>query len=186
MTKPIPTTRPKRLYTIGLVAILAGGGIVAGSIWWPRNHPKPMPYKLDYDRLIHLDAEDLAETGIAEAYQALQPELRKYVPDPAKVEESTDDDAPRYSVACRGREFLIYGPGDEEESWGRATFAFFTLVNDQLAHSEYRLYAINGGNDLGGMFLTKAQAQAAREGLPNKGDWPYLPDNLPPYYGQPH
>ncbi len=145
-----------------------------------------MPYKLDYDRLIQLDAEDLAETGIAEAYEQLQPELRKYVPEPAKVEEITDNDAPRYSVKCRGREFLIYAPGDEDESWGRATFAFFTLVNDQLARSEFRLYAISSGNDLGGMFLTPAQALAAREGLPNKSDWPYLPDNVPPSYGEPH
>ena len=179
-----PAPRLRRLYAIALAAILVVAGVAAGSIWWPRKHA--MPYKLDYDRLIQLDAEDLAETGIAEAYQEFLPELRKYVPEPAKVEELSDHDAPRYSVKCRGREFLIYGPGDEDESWGRATFAFFTLVNDQLAHSEYRLYAINGGNDLGGMFLTPAQALAAREGLPNKGDWPYLPDNVPPYYGEPH
>lgn len=36
-----------------------------------------------------------------------------------------------------------------------------------------RLFSpINGGNDLGGMFLTEVQARAAREGLSNKGDWP--------------
>jgi len=179
-----PTPRRRRQYAIVLSAILAVAGVAAGWVWWPRN--QPVPEKLDYDRLIPLDAEDLAETGIAEAYQALQPELRKYVPEPATVEESTDDDAPRYSVKCRGREFLIYGPNDEKESWGRATFAFFTLVNDQMAHSEYRLYAINGGNDLGGMFLTEAQAQHARQALPRKEDWPYLPDDLPPFYGQPH
>jgi len=179
-----PAPRSRRLYAIALAAILVVAGVVAGSIWWPRKHA--MPYKLDYDRSINLDAEDLAETGIAEAYEKLLPELRKYVPEPAKVEESTDNDAPRYSVKCRGREFMIYGPDDEEESWGRAAFAFFTLVNDQLAHSEVRLYAINGGNDLEGMFLTPAQALAAREALPNRNDWPYLPDNVPPYYGQHH
>jgi len=178
------TPRHRRQFAIVLAAIIVVAGIAAGSIWKARKHH--MPYTLDYDRLIQLDAEDLAETGIAEAYQALLPELRKYVPEPAKLEELTDNDAPRYAVKCRGREFLIYGPDDEDESWGRATFAFFTLVNDQLAHSEYRLYAISGGNDLGGMFLTPAQALAAREGLPNKGDWPYLPDNVPPYYGEPH
>ena len=30
-----------------------------------------MPFTLDYDRWIHLDAEDLAETGISEAYERL-------------------------------------------------------------------------------------------------------------------
>jgi hypothetical protein len=179
-----PTTRPRRQYAILLFAMLGVAGIVAASIWRARNHPKP--YTLDYSRFIHLDAEDLAEGGIVVTYRTLQPELRKYVPEPAKVEESTDDTAVRYSVTWRGREFVIYGPGDDRESWGRATFAFFTIVNDQLAQTKYRFYAINGGNDLGGMFLTEAQAEAAREGLSNKSDWPYLPDNRPPFYGQPH
>jgi hypothetical protein len=55
-----------------------------------------------------------------------------------------------------------------------------------LANSEYRFYAINGGNDLGGMFLMPAQAQAAQKALPNKRDWPYLPEDVPPWYGQYH
>ena len=36
-------------------------------------------FTLDYDQWIILDAEDLAETGIAEAYEGLLPVLRKYV-----------------------------------------------------------------------------------------------------------
>jgi hypothetical protein len=43
---------------------------------------------LDYDQLILLDAEDLAEAGILKAYESLLPELRKYVPRPAEVERS--------------------------------------------------------------------------------------------------
>lgn len=34
-----------------------------------------MSFDLDYDLWIHLDAENLAETGIAEAYSSLIPEL---------------------------------------------------------------------------------------------------------------
>ena len=148
-----------------------------------------MPFTLDYDQWIHLDAEDLAETGICEAYERLLPELRKYVPQPEPVEEVIDNDTPRYSVRCEGKEYAIHGPELNEagvSSWGRATFAFFHIVNEQLAGSEYRFYAINGGNDLGGMFLTPAQARAAHDTLPNRKDWPYLPTDEPPWYGQYH
>ena len=149
-----------------------------------------MSFDLDYDQWIHLDAEDLAETGIAEAYESLLPQLRLYVDDPASVEELIDNDTPRYSVRCREREFAIYGPelADDsgDNSWGRATYAFFEIVNEQLAVSPYRFYAINGGNDLGGMFLTPEQAKAAQKGLPRQLDWPYLPNDEPPWYGQYH
>ena len=134
-----------------------------------------MSFTLDYDQLIHLDAEDLAETGIGEAYESLLSEYHKYFQQPSPIEESIDSDAPRYSVKCGAKKFVIFEPGPDDgngNSWGRATFAFFTIVNDQLASSEHRFYAINGGNDLGGMFLTQAQAQAAQQTLPNKTDWP--------------
>lgn len=142
-----------------------------------------MPYTLDYSELVHLDAEALAETGIREACERLLPELRKYVARPAPVEEVIDNDTAVYSVWCGGRVYAIYGPGLNERdggSWARATAAFFDLVNEQLAGSEYRFYAINGGNDLGGLFLTPAQARESRDGLPNRTDWPYLPGDDPP------
>lgn len=149
-----------------------------------------MSFELDYDQWIHLDAEYLAEAGIAEAYQSLLPELRKYVHEPAQLEELLDNDTPRYSVKCGELEFVICGPelaeGLGDHSWGRATYAFFTIVNDQLASSPYRFYAINGGNDLGGMFLTPEQAEAAQTGLPRKQDWPYLPTDEGGWYGQYH
>ena len=144
---------------------------------------------LDYDQMIFLDAEDLAEAGIREAYESLLPELRKYAPRPADVEEVTDNNAGRYTVKSGAKEFVIDAPELHDqggESWGRATVAFFTIVNDQLASSEYRFYAINGGNNLGGMFLTPSQAEAAQKSLPNKKDWPYVPKDEPDWYGQYH
>lgn len=124
----------------------------------------------------------MAETGIAEAYEELGPSLRKYVVDPAKVEEAIDSEAPSYSVSCSGKSYFIYGGNDQEESWGRATFAFFSIVNLQLEGIEYRFFAINGGNDLGGMFLTPEQAESAKRSLPGKTDWPYLPELVAPWY----
>jgi hypothetical protein len=82
-------------------------------------------------------------------------------------------------------EYLIYSPevpNDEGQSFGRAAYAFFKIVNDQLTKSEYRLYAINGGNELGGMFLTQSECETARRSLPGKGNWPYLPTLDHPWY----
>jgi hypothetical protein len=141
---------------------------------------------LNYDELIPLDAEALAETGLKAAYEELLPRLKKYVASPAPVSERIDHDAPSYAVTCLGTEYPIYAEGDEDESWGRATFALFDIVNRQLAKTPYRFFAVNGGNDLGGMFLTPAQAEAAKQSLPRKQDWPYLPNASKPWYGQYH
>ena len=100
-----------------------------------------------------------------------------------------DHEAGRYAVKSGAKEFVIYAPDLQDqggESWARATVAFFAIINDQLADSEYRFYAINGGNDLGGMFLTPAQALDAQQALPHKTDWPYIPKDEPEWYGQYH
>jgi hypothetical protein len=147
-----------------------------------------MGFVLNYDDAIHLDAEDLAEAGIAEAYERLLPRLRQFVKQPLKVIETRDDDAPSYSVQCGGKSFAIYAPEIEatSNSWGNATVALFTIVNDQLVNSTHRFYAINGGNDLFGIFLTPAQAAEAQKTLPNKRDWPYLPKDEQEWYGEFH
>jgi hypothetical protein len=143
--------------------------------------------ELDYESLIVLDAEDLAEGGIKQAYETLLPHLREYVAEPLSIEERLDVDAPSYAVVAGGTEYVVYGPGvSEENSWARATFILFRIVNDQLAHADHRLYAINGGNDLGGMLLTQSEAEDARRSLPNPTDWPYLPDDSDPWCGQFH
>jgi hypothetical protein len=136
-----------------------------------------------------LDAEDLAEGGILQAYQSMRNVLAQYKTEPAQVQEFVDNNKPIYSVRCGDQEYEIYSPAlpdDEGQSWGRAAHAFFKIINDQLSKSEYRLYAINGGNDLGGMFLTEAGCEAARRSLSRKEDWPYLPTLDHPWYGQNH
>lgn len=142
---------------------------------------------LDYDTLIFLDAESLAETGIGQAYEQLLPELGKHVADPARLEEVIDPGLPRYAVRIDGREYVVHAGADAGGgSWGTATYVFFKIVNDQLADTDVRFYAINSGNDLGGMFLTPEQAEAARASLPRPADWPYLPEAAGPWYGQHH
>ena len=154
---------------------------------WPGSHkPAQAPGSLDYEKLVTLDAEDLAEQGIAEAYRGLIPVLSSYVAHPLEVEDLVDEDACSYSVRCNGVDHLVYSPsvsGTEQASWGRATAVFFQLVNEQLAATPVRFYAINGGNDLGGLFLTEAQAESARAALPRKEDWPYFPTLQEPWHG---
>lgn len=100
-----------------------------------------------------------------------------------------DNDTPSYTVRLKGDEHPIYGSDLDKEgggSWGRATVAFFGIVNEQLAGTAYCFYAINGGNDLGRMLLTPTQAQVSRASLPRPQDWPYLSKDEPPWYGRHH
>jgi hypothetical protein len=90
---------------------------------------------------------------------------------------------------ARGTEFVIYSPsvsGSETNSWGLATYAFFSVVYQQLPDNGPRFYAINGGNDLGGMFLTADEVAHARAAFKTREDWPYLPTKQAPWFGQEH
>lgn len=150
--------------------------------------PEATIQALDYDKSIVLDAEDLAESGIKGAYEEILPELQKFIVQPWPVTELSDEKNQSYSVECHGTTYEIYNPEMERESWGRATYAFFSIVNNQLSDKPVKFYAINGGNDLLGMFLTQEEYNAAIEALGpgNKQDWPYLPTLESPWYGQAH
>jgi hypothetical protein len=144
---------------------------------------------LEYDQMVILDAEDLAETGIKDAYEKLNPILKSHITEPAEIVEKIDNDLPSYSVSCSGVAYDIYSPtlpNSQGESWGMATYALFIIINNQLKGSNVKFYAINGGNELGGMFLTERQVTAAKNSLKKKTDWPYLPTLEPPWYGLHH
>jgi hypothetical protein len=174
------------MHFVELVALLVGlFSIVFAVLVVTKKAPPPgeadRTSPLNHDDAISLDAENLAEQGIREAYQALLPRLRQYAPQPWNVEERIDSDACTYTVIAGGREYPIDTPSlDTAESWDRATVALFSIVNSQLEQSEHRFYAINGGNDLLGMFLTTQEAEAARQGLSHERDWPYLPTDESP------
>jgi hypothetical protein len=168
------------------------GSIVSKFFPRSKTHTKTSETEilpLDYEKLILLDAEDLAEQGITEAYQRLLPELTKYVAHPADLTEILDGDVPSYKIRCGGQEYLVYSaeePSTERESWGRATYFFFLAVNEQLVGTSVQLYAINGGNDLSALFLAPEEATAAQSALPRKTDWPYIPTLNDTWYGQFH
>lgn len=141
---------------------------------------------LDYDQVIHLDAEDLAEQGILSSYRDLLPTLKRYASSPLEVTEDIDHDAARYSVSAGGCRYEIWEDGAQtSDGWTRATIAFFQIVNANLSESPYKFYALYGGNDLSGIFLTDEEFSAARRAIANRSNWPWLPVGEPPHYGYP-
>jgi hypothetical protein len=67
--------------------------------------------EIDYDLALLLDAEDLAEQGILEAYQQLAPRLAEYGVAAGPVIENDDSQANHYSVDFDGLWYVVYGPG---------------------------------------------------------------------------
>ncbi|HEY6863521.1 MAG TPA: hypothetical protein VI319_06435, partial [Burkholderiales bacterium] len=141
---------------------------------------------LDYDQVVSLDAEDLAEQGILAAYQALLPQLRQYAASPLELTETIDNDAAMYSVCAGDQKFEIWEAGAKNpDGWERATVAFFQIVNASLTSSPYKFYALYGGNDLSGIFLTEVEFAAARRAIKEPSNRPWLPVDEPPHYGYP-
>jgi hypothetical protein len=142
---------------------------------------------IDYVAALILDAEELAEKGVAEAHQGLSTQLSELGIAPAAVSENVDADAGTYTVRSGGTDYPISGRSiPASHSWGLATFALFDIVNQQLAGHRLALYAINGGNDLFGIFMTPTQAERARRAVPRKSDWPYMPTAEPDWFGMYH
>jgi hypothetical protein len=105
---------------------------------------KPEPH-LDYEKLIQLDADHLAEQGIADAYARVCEQFTQFVERPAEVRQLVDNDAPSYAIRCGGAEHVVYSPaipGSDDRSWGRATYILFSLVNEQLHKPPVRFYAL--------------------------------------------
>lgn len=130
---------------------------------------------LNYDDMVILDAEELAEGGIKKAYDDLLPKLKQYVPSPISIDEQLGTNRELYIVSFSGMRYEVYSPQNDEKSWENATSILFAAVNSQLSGKQHRFYAINGGNDLGGMFLTEAEFRNATKQLQKKSDWPYIP-----------
>jgi hypothetical protein len=145
--------------------------------------------ELNYSHAIQLDAEALAEQGMAERYVSVQPALKAYGVVPLMLTENLDSEKGLYSVTI-GSDTQQITPsplgGGEGESWGVATAVFFEFVNRQLAQAPVKFYALNAGNDLMGIFLTESQVAMAKKNIKRPSDWPYLPKMQAPWFGQYH
>ncbi len=139
---------------------------------------------LDYDQLLHFDAEELAEGGIAQAYERLKPMLRMFTASPLKeVHEYTDADGSAL-VESDGKKYEIWRQDSARgDGWLTAPNAFFSIINANLLDTEYRLYALYTGNDLSGIFLTGDQFRAAKAFHAKPLNRPYIPSLDPPSYG---
>lgn len=145
--------------------------------------------ELDYSHAIQLDAEALAEQGMTDGYTKVQAALKAYGVVPLELTEILDSEKGLYSVTAGGQTQKISPSplgGGEGESWGVATAAFFEIVNRQLAKAPVKFYALNGGNDLMGIFLTERQVAMDKKNLNRRLDWPYLPEMQAPWFGQYH
>lgn len=148
-----------------------------------------MSQELDYSSAIHLDAEALAEQGIAEGYATIQPLLKTYSVVPLVVGEKIQAEKGIYTVTAGDHVQQIFPSplgGGGYESWEAATVALFDIVNRQLVESSVKFYALYSGNDLMGIFLTESQAEATKRILKRRSDWPYLPTMEAPWFGQYH
>lgn len=144
---------------------------------------------INYDQVLMLDAEALAESGIKEAYLRILPQLTDYVHHPLEIEEIYDDSNGLYAVRVGQTTIEIYGPqhkADVYDGWGRATYALFKIVNDQLSGSTYKFYALNDDNDLSGIFLREEQVEAEKKIVKNPIYWPYIPTDEAPWFGKFH
>jgi hypothetical protein len=155
--------------------------------WVQPEQADALPDPLDYDQMISLDAEDLAQGGIPAAYDRLLPMIKAFNSDPiAKVECLHEPDGSQCVVAG-DRKYTVWSANAERfEGWVRGPIALFDIVNRNLAHTEVKFYAFYGGNDLSGMFLTEQQVTLARAALKKRADWPYLLVDEPPHYGHPN
>jgi hypothetical protein len=138
-----------------------------------------------------LDAESLAEMGIAEAYAELIAEAGDLGVDWLPIEENWDgkeegyDGGPNYRVTLGGRTDFVYGNPPSPDPWAMATATFFDVVNRQLVGRPFKFYALMGGNDLHAVLLTDEEFEAAQKYHAGTRDVPYLPNKTPPNYGYP-
>ncbi|QGZ38812.1 hypothetical protein IP92_05205 [Pseudoduganella flava] len=154
---------------------------------WYNGVRAPDPAPFDYDDILPLDAEDLAEQGILAAYREVLPHLARYCAHPIEIVEELDNDGGGYAVVAAGVRHQIHAEdhGHDGESWARATVALFRIVNANLADSTHKFYALNGGNDLSGIFLTDEQFRLARRVYKRPSDWPWMPDDRLSGHGHP-
>lgn len=146
---------------------------------------------IDYEKVIHLDAESLAEEGIAEAYAKLIAQYGDLGVEWLPLEEDFVGEVQGYGegeayrVTIGGRSEFVLGNPPSGNPWAMASATFFDIMNRQLVERPFKFYALAGGNDLAAILLTDEEFEAARKYHAGTRDVPYLPNKTPPNYGYP-
>jgi hypothetical protein len=118
------------------------------------NSHNDKKYELDYDKFIILDAEELAEGSIERSYKEISEII--HIEYGIKLKEITPEICESYySVNLGGKSIIVYNENQfkNDDIWKLATEVFFSIINSQLNNLEVKLYAINGGNELGGYVI---------------------------------
>ncbi len=133
-------------------------------------------------RGVSLDAEDLAEGGIAQTLNDMTPLLASLGVNPPKI-ETIEEDGYTYRLRIGSKTYDVYTPENHQDSWALAFIATVQIVNDLLPEGQ-TFYAFYGGHDGYGIIMPP-ETKPFFDILP-KRDRPYIPVNVPPWYGQPH
>lgn len=146
------------------------------------------------ERLYPADAEDLAEGGVCSFLTSVSAFLaREGISRPTATDDISDDG---YTVLVNDTNYDIYNAieleRDENEQpgliWGLSMTRCFNMINQLLESvgSAERLYAVNGGNDLFGFFLTPHLFELiVRHPQARPSDGPYECTENYPRFGQP-
>ena len=143
----------------------------------------------DYDRLIHLDAENLFEQGMLDGYNDIIPKLSQFAK-PAQMVEIVSDSTDDYVIEILNKQYYLFDDDIAQrsiyEGWALATYTIFHVVNLQMVDSDYKLYALYGANDLHGVFMTEEEVIERRRAFKDKhSEWPYIPTMEKPDFGFP-
>lgn len=144
-------------------------------------------------RFFHADAEDLAEGGVGAFLERIGAFMQSQ-----GVSISADDDFgdTSYWVAVNANRHKIYDSVEMQARgeqpgllWGLSGARTFAIVNRLLhtASSAERMYAVNGGNDLFGFFLTPVlhEAICSYPGI-EPHDKPFVHNENYPWFGMQH
>ena len=146
-------------------------------------------------RMNPADAEDLAKGGVGEFVTLIAPFLRA---ERVRLPVIRDDHSTNgYTVWAGEEPHVMYSREEMARdnihdepglTWGLSVARSFKLVNSWLAgaRSSERLYAVSGGNDVFGIFLTPELFQLIRK-HPDASpeDSPYEPNEVYPGFGFP-
>lgn len=134
-------------------------------------------------RVVQLDAESLAEGGIADGLLRVGPQVRARglrLDDFATLRVEPD-----YAVRLNGKTYEVYGADDLADGraiWPLATETFFRMLNENMSSfSKDRAYALFAGNDLQVIFISPALVPFF-ETMPVE-QRPYTPTRNGPQYG---
>lgn len=130
-------------------------------------------------KMIPLDAEDLAEMGIKSNVIKMTKEHPKLLPEVIDVKENIGEQSSTYEVVYKDVVYKIFDANSHSaskvsDSWTAATAAFFKIINMNIKNKNVKFYAIMGGNDLHGAFLTNAEYKKIKK-VSMSDEMPYLP-----------